>query len=246
MSGATSSQRWMVSADRATAHNRGGIPSPASTPTRPPTRPGTVKSRVQPTPFSKLSVLFLPLYVSDAAAAADYPGSPALQMRKLQVAQGSSVPEDFLEKFWLEPEELDQFLLWCRSNNLFFTVTVPAEDSSNTTLVDEVNQVLAMLSSRGGPGLPESEDDSFQDQARRWEFLACKAVKTSVTKPRGQSRVGKKDRKGKKTVIHISSESTPILAPVDYNVQYITKTFGYKNPLREDGSEPEKFVVIGE
>ena len=98
LSGMTTNQQQMVSVSRATAHNRGGIPSPASTPTHPPTRSGPVKSRAQPTP-SKLSILFLPLYVSDAAAAADYTGSLALQMKKLQMLQGSGLPKDFLEKF---------------------------------------------------------------------------------------------------------------------------------------------------
>ena len=245
MSGATSSQWRIVSADRATARNRGGIPSPASTPTRPPVRPSTVKSHARAAPLSKLSVLFLPLYVSEVAAA-DYTGSLAPQMKKLQMSQGYGLPEDFLEKFWLEPEDLGQFFSRCRSEDLFFTVTVLAEDGSNTTLVDAVNQVLAMLSSRGGPGLPQPEDDIFRDQARRWEFLACKEVKVSVTKLRGRKIAGEEDQEKKKTVIHISSESTPILAPVDYNVQYVTKTFGCKSPLRENKSEPEKFVVIGE
>lgn len=236
----------MASASRATIRNRGGIPSPASTPTRPPTRAGPVKSRARLTPSSKLSILFLPLYVSEAAAAADYNGSLALQMKKLQMPQGSGLPEDFLEKFWLEPEEFCRFLLRCQSKDLFFTVSVPDEDGSNTTLLDAVNQVLATLSSRGGPGLPKSEVEIFRDQARQWEFLTCKAVKVSATKLRGRIRAGKKDRKEKKTVIHIGSESTTILAPVDYNVQYVTKTFGFKNPLRENESEPEKFVVVGE
>lgn len=231
---------------RAAIRTRGGIPSPASTPTRPPTRTGSVKSRAQPTPSSKLGVLFLPLYVSDAAAAAAYNGSPALQMKKLQMPKGSGLSEDFLEKFWLEPEEFERFLSRCKSKDLFFTVTVPAEDGSHTTLSDEVNQALATLSSRGGPGLPKSEGEIVRDPARHWDFLTCKSIKVGTTKPRGRTRTGKKDRKGKKAAIHISSESTPILAPVDYNIQYVAKTFGFKNPLREDLSEPEKFVVIGE
>ena len=243
--GATSNQRRMVSVSRATARNRGGIPSLASTPTRPPTRSGPVKSRAQPTP-SKLSILFLPLYVSDAAAAADYTSSLALQMKKLQMPQGSGLPKDFLEKFWLEREEFNRFLSQCQSKDLLFTVTVPAEDGSNATLLDAVNQALAIVSSSGGPGLPKPEGKTLEDQARHWEFLTCKEVKASATKLRGQPKVGKKDQKENKTVIHISSELTHMLAPFDYNIQYVTKTFRFKNTLRVVESEPEKFVAIGE
>ena len=245
LSGATTNQRRMVSVGRATARNRGGIPSPASTPTRPPAHSGSVKSRSQPMP-SKLSILFLPLYVSDAAAAADYTGSLALQMKELQMPQGSGLPEDFLEKFWLEREEFNRFLLQCQSKDLFFTVTVPAEDGSNATLLDAVNQALAVLSSRGGPGLPKPEGETLEDQPWHWEFLTCKEVKASATKLRGRIKAGRKGPKENKTVIHISSESTHMLAPFDYNIQYVTKTFGLKNTLRVAESEQEKFVVIGE
>jgi len=39
--------------------------------------------------------------------------------------------------------------------------------------------------------------------------------------------------------------SSEMLAPVDYNVNMVTKLFGFKNTLRVDPSEPEKFIAIG-
>ena len=95
---------------------------------------------------------------------------------------------------------------------------VPAEDGSNTTLLDVVNQALAVVSSRGGPGLPRPEGETLEDQAQHWEFLTCKEVKASATKLRGRTKAGKKDQKENKMVIHISSESMHMLAPFDYNI----------------------------
>jgi hypothetical protein len=163
-------------------------------------------------------------------------------MKELQMPKNSGLPKDFLEKFWLEPEDFKNLLARCQSKGLFFTVTIPDEDHPNTALLDAVNQVLAALPSRGGPGLPEPQGKDLLDPARHWEFLTCKVIKASASKLRAQ----KKDQKGKKAVIQISSESTAaMLAPVDYSVQYATKTFGFKNPLRKNESEPEKFVAIG-
>ena len=109
---------------------------------------------------------------------------------------------------------------------------------TNTTLLDAVNQALAIVSSRGGPGLPKPEGETLEDQARHWELLTCKEVKASATKLQGRTKVGKKDQKENKTVIHISSESMHMLAPFDYNIQYVVSTPFYSLPVHSLFSSP--------
>ncbi|KAF9779577.1 hypothetical protein BJ322DRAFT_1214197 [Thelephora terrestris] len=224
--GVAANEQRMISANRAATRNRGGIPSPASTPTRHMLGRPPVLARPRAKAPLRLSILFLPLY-----------------MKELQMPPESGVPRDFLQKFWLDPEDsFDRFLSRCKSNNLIFTVEVSHEDNDSRIVSGLIDQGLTDLTSRGGPKLPELQTNGDNNGQPRWELLMCKRTKVKESDLRGQPRrAGAQHRKVE--VVEIKRSSVR-LAPVEYTMSQIAKGFGFKDTLREVATEPEKIAVI--
>jgi hypothetical protein len=240
---ATVNEQRMVSAGRATARNRGGIPSPASTPSRRASRPASVLSRPQPESAHKMTVLLLPIYVGHTAATCSF-GSPYFQMKTSQLINRSDLPADFLQKFWIESEApFDNFLSRLSEHNLLFTVEVPTKEADHSAMTDAIDRELDAIAKQSGPELPKPQGEIDHLGKCRWVFLSSKLIKVKKQNLRGYSmtRAGSTE---KIQLVEIKS-SLAMLAPVDYSVQNITKEFGIKNTLRVDRNEPEKMVVIG-
>jgi hypothetical protein len=164
-------------------------------------------------------------------------------MKELQMPPESGVPRDFLQKFWLDPEDsFDRFLSRCKSNNLIFTVEVSHEDNDSRIVSGLIDQGLTDLTSRGGPKLPELQTNGDNNGQPRWELLMCKRTKVKESDLRGQPRrAGAQHRKVE--VVEIKRSSVR-LAPVEYTMSQIAKGFGFKDTLREVATEPEKIAVI--
>jgi hypothetical protein len=165
-------------------------------------------------------------------------------MKRLQ--NMSDLPTDFLQTILFEPgDPFNMFLTRCKDHNLFFSVEVPGDndETDNNAMLDAINEQVRHIVSIGGPELPKPENDVGQYGGRHWEFLSCKIYKLNPKILRGQEE---QEHAGtqKMNFIKIELPSTQ-LAPVDFNVNMATRTFGFKNPIRTDRGEPDKFVVIG-
>ena len=166
-------------------------------------------------------------------------------MRKLLIPYSSDLPVDFLEQFWITPEEFGPFLKRLDAHDLFFSVQVPCDDHENDALVNAISARVETIGSCGGPKLPKPDSNSDRGDGRCWEFLSCKRVKVFERKLRRESNQGSGNRK-KVEVIEIKpSADSVLLPPVEYKVRSVTKAFGIKNPLWADASQPSDFVVIG-
>ena len=164
-------------------------------------------------------------------------------MKELQIQHKPDLPANLLQRFWIEPgPPFDEFLQRLKENDLFFTLEVPNEDDDENAMVNAIEEKLHSIRMGGGPGLPTEQGDPAQHKGRRWEFLSCKLVRSKVQDLRGPSNRGSSTEK--RQFVEISS-STKMLAPVDYNSSTITKQLGFKNTLRKNRGDPDKFVVIG-
>lgn len=167
-----------------------------------------------------------------------------MQMKELQIQHRSDLPENFLRRFWIElGAAFELFLSQCKEHGWLFSVEVPEDEGSSHAMVDAINEGVRNIGVHGGPKLPKPEGELDQDGERCWEFLSCKRIKRKVKDLRGQPR-HRRNAEDKTTFVEITT-SAAMLAPVDYNVNTITKVLGFKNTLREDPQEPEKFVAIG-
>ena len=161
-------------------------------------------------------------------------------MKVQQIASKRDLPQDFVQKFWIETgDDFGTFLTRFRDHDLLFTVEVVDEQDSSIDLQEAINAELRSIEARGGPSLPKPAGGSSSNDARCWEFLSCKEGK--VTSKQLRVRGASKE---KIVVVQIGSSSA-MLAPIDYNIPTITKRFGIKNILRENAEEPEKLVIIG-
>lgn len=154
----------------------------------------------------------------------------------------AGVPANFVTKFWILPgSDLTQLFRRLKKNDLLFTIDAAVDGSDGPSVVRKVNDELKKRIAAGEPNLPppparvgEDEDD------QRWEVLSCKKVKVKSREMRGVS--GRNAAKQEAVEFKASSDT---LAPADYKVDTLAKTFGFKNPLRMDDSEPEMFIAIG-
>ena len=221
---ATAGKRQTISIGRSTTRNSGGIPSPALPTAHRQTRPTTALSHQLLKPLPGLMVIFLPICISPAAASG-LVTSLAFQMGQPQV---QDLPPSFLQQFQVKPgADFNSFLSRFKENNLLFTV------GANDNIRPAITKGLEGLIAEGAPTLPRpSHPNSLGGPD--WEFLSCKLI----------TRRAKAGQDEDRRFLEIKRPTTP-LAPVDYNVNTITKKFGYKDTLRQDPSEPDKFVFIG-
>jgi hypothetical protein len=165
-------------------------------------------------------------------------------MKELQIEHKPDLPANLLQRFWIEPgAPFDEFLQRFKEHDLFFTVEVPNEDDDRNAMVNVIEEKVHSIHMGGGPELPTRQGDLAQHERRHWEFLSCKKVKSNVQHLRARSNRGSGSTE-KRQFVEISS-STKMLAPVDYNSATITKQLGFKNTLRMNRGDPDKFVVIG-
>ena len=166
-------------------------------------------------------------------------------MKELQSQEKLDLPKNFLQRIWIEPGTMfNKFLSHCQDHDLLFSVDVPCEDSDNQAMLTAVNKRLESLASQGGPRLPDQEPGPSQQEGHRWEFLSCKKTKVKGRNFRGKAKPGQ----GSTNMIMVVEIGTSeiMLAPVNYKVRLVTKQFGFKNTIRCESNEPDKFVVIGQ
>jgi hypothetical protein len=120
-------------------------------------------------------------------------------------------------------------------------VEVPGDndDGNNDAMSDAINEQVRLIAV-GGPQLPRPEGGIDRHDVRCWEFLSCKRVKISPKNLRGQQNTDTEKRSFVRIDIPLTQP-----APVDFNVNTVTRTFGFKNTIRVALEEPEKFVIIG-
>jgi hypothetical protein len=163
-------------------------------------------------------------------------------MKRLQIGNTSDLPANFWKNFSLETgAAFDSFLSRCKAHDLFFSVEVPGDndDGNCDAMSDAINEQVRLIAV-GGPQLARPEGGIDQHDVRCWEFLSCKHVKISPKNLRGQQNTDTE----KRNFVRIDIPSTQP-APIDFNVNTVTRTFGLKNTIRVTLEEPEKFVIIG-
>lgn len=140
--------------------------------------------------------------------------------------------------------EFNSFLTRFQANKLFFSVEVPDGNENNGALSYAISEQVRTIAEGGGPRLPEPKDDPDYD-GRCWEFLSCKVGKVALKHLRAEPGEQEVDEDSRGFIKIGRSTQAEMLAPVDYNVEHVTKLLGFKNTLRTDDGKPDKFVVIG-
>lgn len=163
-------------------------------------------------------------------------------MKELKVQHRSKLPVNLLQKFWIHPNDFQPFLRLFQEHELFFSVDISDEGSDNLAVINAINEELDRVRRIGGPTLQGAGGETG-GQDRLWEFLSCRQVKVKPKDLRGQLSTSTGPMQ-KMDFIEIRS-SSKMLSPFEYRVDKIVKAFGFKNMLREDRSESEKFVAIG-
>lgn len=161
-------------------------------------------------------------------------------MKELQVQYHQDLPRNFVDKFWIESgDDFEQFVQRFHQHDLFFSIEVASDNDNSHTVIDAINGELEKIHLAGGPKLPAPAEANAGGSTveRWWDILSCKVPKTKAKSPRGGSTE-------KKSYVQILASQT-MLAPVDFNMKTITKTFGYNNIRRLDLDEPQKLIVIG-
>jgi hypothetical protein len=188
-------------------------------------------------------MLLLPIYVGFLLLSGITPDYLS-QMNELQIQHRTDLPANFLRKFWIESGvAFESFLSRCKTHGWLFSIEVPEGDGNNNAMVDAINEGVQTLAGHGGPTLPKPEGHLNRDGERRWDFLSCKSTNQKVKELRG--RQSHEQNSNEKLPFIEIKPSNVLLAPVDFTVKTVTKLLGFKNILKENPDEPEKFVAIG-
>jgi hypothetical protein len=91
-------------------------------------------------------------------------------MKELRIQHRADLPNDFLQKFWIRPDDFQSFLALLREHDLFFSVEIPDESLDNRAAIAAINEELDGVQLRGGPRLPAAEGE-VGGPIRRWELV---------------------------------------------------------------------------
>lgn len=159
------------------------------------------------------------------------------------IEPNTGIPKDFVKTFWITPvSEFPRFLQRLEQNKLLFTIDIPADHSDGPSVKQQIGDEMKERIEAGGPALPLPSKPDEVEPSRHWEVLSCKNVNVKSKDLRGASGRGNAPKQG---AIEIKALSE-VLAPVDYDLGTLVKSYGFKNPFQINENEPKMFIFIGQ